>query len=547
MSRTTIHGLRPLALAIVLLIMTTAVAGSVLLRNPEPDLSGRISQVTYPATLNVTVKDDASRPISSVTISIANITGSWQTDTNGNALINVSAEPAGTQFILSAQKAGYQASEPAAVTAHANKTTNVTMVIVGGKIIGFVYSSSIPQVPIVGAAVSISALGPTYYVLTAAQGVYTLSGIPEGTYSVTANATGYISRSQDILVSLASSGVGYFFLPSQNGSISGFVSHALLYTPLNNTNVSVNVGSFVVTVTTGSDGSYNITNLPPGNYTLTASKSGFNSNTTTAEVLKGERTENVNLTLSEKPTRLHGVIRSGTLLLVSAEISVVGTSFGNVSGADGTYQIRNLTAGTYSIQASRTGYVTAVYDGVVIAPGGDTELNMDLKALPGAILRGVVINSENQKLPNIKVTLISANVQQNSTTTNIDGEFAFTGLTVGNYTLQFEGVNYRPMQITHVTLTNSSETQTFIMSPLRQGFSGFIFGFDMPHSMMILALFLTIIMLGVAVYLRIRNIQKPGSAPAVYDEEELEEESRDKPGDLEDTLSESRDEGKGFK
>lgn len=59
------------------------------------------------------------------------------------------------------------------------------------------------------------------------------------------------------------------------------------------------------------------------------------------------------------------------------------------------------------------------------------------------------------------------------------------------------------------------------MSPLRTGVGeGFIFGFDMAHSMMILALFLTIVILAVAVYLRIRTFQAPETAPAVYDEAE---------------------------
>ncbi len=532
--------------AILLLTVTVAAAGPVMLHGHEHVLSARIAQTAYPAALNITVIDDVGRPIQAATVSVMNLTGSWQTGVNGTVLINVSAEPTGTKFTVSAQRNGYQSSAQTQVTAYANHTTNKTLIIVGGKIIGFVYSASVPQAPIGGANVSIGPPGPGYWVLTTADGVYTLSGIPEGTYSVTANATGYLPNTLTVSVSLTRSGVGYFFLTSKSGSISGFVKHAVTGTPLNGTNVSVTVGSYVVTATTGSDGSYNITYLPPGNYTLTASKSGFISGIATARVLKGERTSNVNFTLAEQPTKLHGVIRSGTLLLVNAVISVVGTSIKDISGADGTYHIWNLTAGTYEIQASRTGYVTALFAGIVMVPGGDTELNIDLKALPGAILRGVVLNGSNQKLANIKVTLIISEAPQNSTITNVNGEFAFTGLSVGNYTLHFEGIGYRPMQVTRVLLTNNSDVRTFIMSPLEQGFSGFIFGFDLPHSMMTLALFLTIGMLGAAVYLRVRTFQAPGKAPVVYDEDEgAEEKPEDGQGDLGDDLSESRGRGDG--
>jgi hypothetical protein len=56
----------------------------------------------------------------------------------------------------------------------------------------------------------------------------------------------------------------------------------------------------------------------------------------------------------------------------------------------------------------------------------------------------------------------------------------------------------------------------------------------MAHSMMILALFLTIIMLAIAVYLRIRTFQAPESAPAVYDqaEEEEAEEKKESPEEI---------------
>jgi hypothetical protein len=61
------------------------------------------------------------------------------------------------------------------------------------------------------------------------------------------------------------------------------------------------------------------------------------------------------------------------------------------------------------------------------------------------------------------------------------------------------------------------------MEPTKEGFGGFIFGFDLAHSMMILALFLTIVILALAVILRIRTLEAPDKAPAVYDQEEPSE------------------------
>ena len=73
------------------------------------------------------------------------------------------------------------------------------------------------------------------------------------------------------------------------------------------------------------------------------------------------------------------------------------------------------------------------------------------------------------------------------------------------------------------------------LEPTRESFGGFIFGFDLAHSMMILALFLTIVILAFAVVLRIRTFEAPDKAPAVYDE--LDEEDAEEDGE-EDELSE---------
>lgn len=124
---------------------------------------------------------------------------------------------------------------------------------------------------------------------------------------------------------------------------------------------------------------------------------------------------------------------------------------------------------------------------------------------------------------NVKVSIVSSDLVQKTEYTTVDGGFKFTELAPGNYTLQFERADYRPMIVGHVVVTDGdSPTRNYTMTPLRHGFSGFLFGFDMSHSMMFLALCLTILILGVAVYLRARTFQAPGNAPAIYDEGESE-------------------------
>jgi len=101
-----------------------------------------------------------------------------------------------------------------------------------------------------------------------------------------------------------------------------------------------------------------------------------------------------------------------------------------------------------------------------------------------------------------------------------------------------EKTGYRPLEIGKIdVLVGDPVMLNLELVPLREGFEGFIFGFDMAHSMMILALFLTIVILAVAVYLRMRSFQTPGSAPAVYDEADEEPAEEEVDGSARETTN----------
>ncbi len=542
---------KPLAFAIVLLTLMTAAASFLLADDHSPVLKARILQTSYTSSFNITIIDEDGRPVGGpvgpATVKIVgNVShpSGWQADENGTVTISgLLGNSTGIPTLVSVEAPGFD-TEYQSPLAFENATTDVRVIMKGGEILGKVTTASLPEA-IANATVYIPSLGPGYSNRTNPLGQYIMKGIPEGrTYTVWANATGYIGMPINVYVPIT--GSVDFALTSQTGSVMGFVFNAATQTGLNGTNVSIRIGTSVILVMSSSNGSYEFTAVPPGTYAITATREGFNSETATGVVVTRENTTRLDFNLTEKPTLLHGAVRSGTLLLVKANISLLGTNLYSISGPDGTYQITNITAGTYTIEASRPGYLTAQFVRT-IRSGQSLELNVNLTAIPGAILRGVVstvVGTLKVPLVDVKVTLVTTNVTQNSTSTNILGEFAFTGLTPGNYTLLFESADYRPIEYSGIAVSNdSSPIRQFLMTPLRHGFSGFIFGFDMAHSMMILGLFLTIAILGVAVYLRIRTIQVPGNAPAIYDD--VEEEMADEAGangggELEDRLSESK-------
>lgn len=504
------------AFVAIMILGTMMMAQSVVEFDPETVQKAR-TLGSPNATVNVTVTDDVGRPMENAEVRIVGGSGPYLTDVNGSVqiagLYANDSEP-GTSYNFSASKTGYESTVLQAWI-YTNMTNNVTLRVEGGMILGTVTSQG---APVESALVAVSGLG--YSNFTIANGWYQLDGIPAGSYVVIASKTGYLDSNKSITLGVGEVSLQYFSLTPLNGFISGFIS-STAGGPLERANVSFRVGSTTLTVESNQTGYYLSPALPEGIYSVTASYAGFNSKTTDGiPVVRGNVTDNVNLTLEPRPNRLYGVVKAGTLLLPGVNVSIIGTRHYNISNYEGSYQIANITAGIYNVSASLSGYETNVTQ-VIILAGTDILLLIDLTQLPGAQLWVKVTAADSgAPLVGVLITIVAEDGEPLTQSTNIDGRFAFTGLDPGNFTLQLVKDGYSPIELNDIAISAEENTSLVIqMKPLREGDTGFIFGFDMAHSMMILALFLTIIILAMAVWLRIKTFQAPETAPAVYDEE----------------------------
>jgi hypothetical protein len=535
MARNIVSYNRLMASIIVLMMLaTTAICFLQIESDSEPVLKARTMQAWPSGTIIVNVTDEVGNMIANATVWTTGNGISRQDKTDSNGSVTISMLPAddnvtnGLTYLLNASMPDYRDSNNEQQNVSENWTEHLTLIIFGGSINGNVLTAfGSTLAPVEGANVSIETKSLWYSTTTLpVTGFYQLIGIPAGTYLITASASGYELNQTVIAMPLGGRITLNPVLTSQTGWISGHVYHSTLRTVLNNTNVSARLGSITITAISESDGSYEIGNLTAGTYTMTAEREGFLS-TTIADVVvtRGVRKDGVDFNLTEKPTRLYGVVRSGTRLLVGANVSVVGTSTFNLSGPDGNYEIGNLTAGIYTVRASSPGYETATIADVVMPEGGAIQLNINLTGLPGALISGVVVDADTGlPLANVLVTIVDIDPPRAGVATDINGAYGLPGLDPGNYTVRFEKTGYRPVEISNVNVTKDGQTiQNLEMTPLRNGFEGFIPGFDIPHSMMLMALCLTIIIFALAVYLRHRSFETPESAPAIYDQAEEEE------------------------
>jgi hypothetical protein len=514
LTKTGIAGMMFIALTLTAMVLPTCFAPD----GPPSEQGAGICDVQYTAIIWANVTSNINRTIASATVHLVG-NGTWATNESGVAEISgLLADTNGTDYILWAEMDGYVSSSPVMVTVTPFNTTYVNLTVRGGVIIGTVSEG--------GAAISQADVGiPELSMNTSTDidGSYYLEGIKSGTYTVIATAQNHEPLAKIATVPVGGTVALYFSLSSLMGGVSGSVLHSETQEPLERANVSVVVGVLTITVSTDMNGSYYLPNLPAGVYSLTASLEGFNSSSVSGIVVEsGVTTEDVDLLLDERTTRLWGVVKAGTVLLVGANVSIAGTDYYGETSVDGEYEIVGVPAGVYVVTAALQGYNNMTATQVEIKRGLEVQLNFNLTGLPGA-LYGIVIDGETgEYLAGVKVVVLP----QRETITNINGEFEFTGLMAGEYIVRFTLDGYQPIEIGSVVITLEETTQlpTIHLEPTRESFGGFVFGFDLPHSMMILALFLTIVILAFAVVLRIRTFEAPDKAPAVYDELDDEEE-----------------------
>lgn len=175
-----------LAVGLVALLFISSV---LVLQRPQREGSERDLARTLQtglASIHANVTDDVGRPIENAIVKIAGNPGGWFTNASGEVTItDLTADTNGTTYTTWAEKPNYVQSPNAQPVLTPANTSFIDLEIRGGVILGSVSDST---GTIAGATVTISALG--YSDLTDARGAFRLSGIPGGTHSVTASATG---------------------------------------------------------------------------------------------------------------------------------------------------------------------------------------------------------------------------------------------------------------------------------------------------------------------------------------------------------------------
>lgn len=187
--------------------------------------------------------------------------------------------------------------------------------------------------------------------------------------------------------------------------------------------------------------------------------------------LQGMQEANIDLQLPPAAATLatvYGVVTDGTDPIPDATVKLfdsAGLPFQHtVTGADGSYTLSGIPAGTYSLGAVADGYRLSDAAGVTLTTSATTQMNLvcvpDVTLSLGAIAGTLTVTDAPEgtiPLAGAKITLQDSQGTTLATTyTASDGEFAFYDLADGVYTLLSSAEGYLSTSSMTATITGGS-------------------------------------------------------------------------------------------
>ncbi len=218
-------------------------------------------------------------------------------------------------------------------------------------------------------------------------------------------------------------------------------------------------GEAVDSTSTEADGSYSLS-LEDGSYLIAVSLGGYSTSQRETSLDVGEDVGGFDFTLAENFSTLRGTVIDDSSDAVSdALVSVSGPSTSSVrSGSDGSYILTGLSAGSYEIDVSKSGFETQELE-VTLEGGTSTTEDVTLPLLRGQI-QGQISTADGTSLEGATVTALSSTNQTFSTVSESDGSYRISSLPVGTYDVSASLSGFSSNEVVSVTLSEDSQEAT---------------------------------------------------------------------------------------
>jgi large repetitive protein len=416
--------------------------------------------VLSPGSVSGIVTDPTGAPLAGATVSLEGAGVNATTTSAADGSFTFNGLDLG-QYTVKASNPLYVSPTPqiADVTDYGMTTTVALQFTAGSTING---EATVNEAPLAGVTVTID--GPvTVTTTTDGDGLYSVGVLPVGTYTVSFDASGYISPAdQSVTISTPGSTTtvnGELNLPA---TISGTVTDPT-GAPLAGVSVTAD-GPVFTTATTGPDGTYSLTGLDKGTYTVSFHADGFIDPTPKTVTIDtyGQTVASQDAQVNA-PSTISGVVsNSSANPIEGATVTIDGPTWATTTtAADGTYSFGVLPPGSYDLTVTADGFVDSSTVTVTV-PGFGSNVTQDVTLLATSSADVLVTDASLNPIDGATVNVSSAD----STfvgTTDATGHAIVTGLPIGTYTVSASAAGYLDGTTT-VTITAEATTESASVS-----------------------------------------------------------------------------------
>ncbi|BBB90376.1 carboxypeptidase regulatory-like domain-containing protein [Methylomusa anaerophila] len=308
----------------------------------------------------------------------------------------------------------------------------------------------------------------TFTITTGPDGTGTFN-LPPGSYSFTVNANAQTMNSINVNVP-ASGGTVNVVVALNSGNNSNAGTAAVTVTdgsgPLSGATVSVTVNGTARTATTNGSGLAVFSDLPPGTYAFSASKSGYTGNTATILTIGVSASVSGTIALTIQPGNADITVTDGTNPLSGATVSVTvnGTAQTASTNSAGVASFTNIPTGTYAFTAAMAGYTSNTAANVAITNGATASAAISLTRQTGNA--SITVTDGTNPLSGATVS-VTVNGTAQTASTNSAGVASFTNIPTGTYAFTAAMAGYASNTAANVAITNGA-TATAAISLTRQ-------------------------------------------------------------------------------
>ena len=403
------------------------------------------------------------------------------TDSNGEAL--VSGLSVGTYTVLATYASSTGTSSSITVTKDQTTAAAVSLAVTGGSatitvlnaasqaVSGASVTATLSSTTVASApksmidrvlGVSVAYAGTSSFSVTTttnSSGVAKFNNLPPGTYHFSVAQNSLTMMSHSVAITSGGSSAVTVLLPTSGGDIEATVKDSS-GAVLSGATVKVLSGSSVVaTGTTNSNGVALLGGIAAGTYTLSASLTNYDSNTTSVTVKEDETTSS-SIALTSQGRTVQITVNDGTNAISGANVSTVvnGTTYSGTTNSSGVAIISGIPLGTYTFTASAAGYTNNTGSIAVTASGGSGTIS--LRGAGGNV--AITVNDGTNAILGATVST-TVNGTTYSGTTNGSGVATISGVPLGAHDFVANAIGYAT-ETGNIAVTTSGGSGTIVLN-----------------------------------------------------------------------------------